>query len=257
MEIRPVTAARAFEQVVDQIANMIRLGELEVGDRMPSERELAAAVGLSRPSLREAISLLVDVGVLEVRRGSAGGIFVVSTDVPRELMRSRVAMKIDEIRGVLEARRLFEPRVAHLAAAYARAEDLERMQATIDAQKRMLEDGLDEDGQDRFHVQDGHFHMRMAAATHNSTIVALMQVLMARLDFAQESVQQQPENPAWVIDIHQRTLAAIRKANHDEIDVVMEEHIRGLEIAWERSTDNSLVRPLPSFMIPLDERDHG
>ena len=254
MEIRPITAARAFEQVVDQIASMIRLGELEVGDRMPSERERAAAVGISRPSLREAIGLLADVGVLEVRRGSAGGVFVVSTDVPRDLMRSRVAMKIDEIRGVLEARRLFEPRVAHLAAVYAREEDLERMQATIDAQLVMLEGEMDDEAMDRFHVQDGHFHMRMAGATHNSTIVAMMQTLLARLDFAQESVQQQPENPAWVIDIHQRTLAAIRKANHDEIDLVMEEHIRNLELAWERTTDNALVRPLPSFMIPLDER---
>ena len=74
---------------------------------------------ISRPTLREAIKTLAEAGVLEVRRGQSGGIFVASELVPRELLRSRQEIRFGEISGVLEARRLLEPRVAQLAAVHA------------------------------------------------------------------------------------------------------------------------------------------
>jgi DNA-binding FadR family transcriptional regulator len=250
----PITSERAFERVAEQILDAIRLGELSVGDRIPSERELAAGMRISRPSLREAIQLLRDIGVLEARRGPGGGIFVTSTDIPRDLLRSKVELRADEVRSVLEARRLLEPRVAHLAAVHATEEDFTRMQATLNAQKDMLDQGTYRDDPERFAVQDVHFHLRMAAATHNSTIVELMRTLQGRLEFARDFISHQDDNRLWVIDIHQRTLSAIRLADHRQIETVMEEHIRELELAWERTTESSMVRTLPDFLVPVDER---
>lgn len=159
---------------------------------------------------------------------------------------------------MLEARRLIEPRVAHLAAVHAQERDFERMQATIDAQKAMMADGTVETDPDRFAVQDVHFHVRMAGATHNSTIITLMRTLQARLEFARDLVEREQDVPEWVIDMHERTLAAIRLADHALIESVMEEHIRELELAWERSTANTLVRRLPDFMVPSEQRgDRG
>jgi GntR family transcriptional repressor for pyruvate dehydrogenase complex len=252
--IVPINPERAFERVAEQILDAIRMGELSVGDRLPSERELAAGMQISRPSLREAIQVLKDTGVLEVRRGPAGGVFVASIDIPRELLRSKVEVRGDEVRSVLEARRLLEPRVAHLAAVHATDEDFARMQATIDAQKDMLEHGTFREHPERFPVQDVHFHLRMAAATHNSTIISMMRALQGRLEFARDFISHEDANREWVIDIHERTLSAIRLADHELIEVVMEEHIRELELAWERSTESSIVRALPDFLVPLDER---
>lgn len=256
-KLHPVPSERAFERVADQILDAIRFGDLAIGDRIPSERELATSMQISRPSLREAIQLLKDLGVLEVRRGPAGGMYVTSTDIPRELLRAGVAVRADEVRSVLEARRLLEPRVAHLAAVHATEEDYARMQATIDAQVQMLTLGTYRDDPDRFSVQDVHFHLRMAGATHNPTVIGMMRTLQSKLEFARDFIRHEDTNREWVIEIHERTLAAIRLADHDLIEAVMEEHIRELELAWERTTESSLVRRLPDFLVPHDARTPG
>ena len=129
----PVGPRRTFEGAVEQIAERIRLGELGEGDRLPSERELAAAMQISRPTVREAVRVLADAGVLSVRPGPSGGTSVASGYVPAELLRSKSELRLGEVAGVLEARRLIEPRVAQLAAVNAREDDFARLQSLIDA----------------------------------------------------------------------------------------------------------------------------
>jgi GntR family transcriptional regulator, transcriptional repressor for pyruvate dehydrogenase complex len=249
-----VAPRRTFEGAVEQIAERIRLGEISAGDRLPSERELAAAMQISRPTLREAVRVLADAGVLTVRSGSTGGIFVVSDYVPIELLRSKSDLRLDEVAGVLEARRLIEPRVAQLAAVHAREEDYAHMQRVIDAQQRLLAEGDVLAQEDRFLQLDTQFHLRIARATGNSTIVSLMRTLLRRLEIARDLALHEPPIAAWVIDIHERTLAAIRSADHDRIERVMDEHLAAMERAWQRATDRVLVRPIPDFLRPLAER---
>jgi GntR family transcriptional repressor for pyruvate dehydrogenase complex len=95
----PVGPRRTFEGAVEQIAERIRLGELDAGDRLPSERDLAASMQISRATLREAVHVLVDAGVLAVRTGSTGGIFVLSDYVPMELLRSKSDLRLEEVAG--------------------------------------------------------------------------------------------------------------------------------------------------------------
>jgi DNA-binding GntR family transcriptional regulator len=97
----PVSSRRTFEEAVEQIAERIKAGDLHLGDRLPSERELAALMRISRPTLREAVKVLAEAGVLVVRRGQSGGIFVASELVPRDLLRSRQAIRVSEVAGVL------------------------------------------------------------------------------------------------------------------------------------------------------------
>jgi GntR family transcriptional regulator, transcriptional repressor for pyruvate dehydrogenase complex len=253
----PVGPRRTFEGAVEQIAERIRLGELATGDRLPSERDLAAAMQISRPTLREAVRVLADAGVLAVRSGSTGGIFVVSDYVPIEMLRSKSDLRLDEVAGVLEARRLIEPRVAQLAAVHAREEDYARMQRAIDAQKRLLaqSDVLAEE--DRFLQLDTQFHVAIARATGNSTIVSLMRTLLRRLEIARDLALHEPPTANWVIDIHERTLAAVRSSDHRRIDLVMDEHLAAMEQAWERATDRVLVRQIPDFLRPVADRRVG
>jgi len=114
----PVATRRTFEEAVEQIADKVKSGDLHVGDRLPSERELAAQMRISRPTLREAVKVLSEAGVLEVRRGQSGGIFVASELIPRELLQSRSEIRVGEVAGVLEARRLLEPRVARASVRW-------------------------------------------------------------------------------------------------------------------------------------------
>ena len=198
--------------------------------------------------------MLVEAGVLAVRSGSGGGTFVASGYVPRELLRSKSDLRLGEVAGVLEARRLLEPRVAQLAAVNAREEDFAALQRIIDAQQALLAEGDVLEHEDRFLQLDTQFHLRIARATGNSTIVSLMRTLLRRLEIARDLALHEPPVAAWAIDVHERTLAAIRSADHARIERVMDEHLAAMERAWEQATDRVLVRPIPEYMRPVAER---
>jgi GntR family transcriptional repressor for pyruvate dehydrogenase complex len=253
----PVATRRTFEEAVEQIAEKVKSGDLHVGDRLPSERELAGQMRISRPTLREAVKVLNEAGVLDVRRGQSGGIFVASELVPRELLRSRSEIRVSEVAGVLEARRLLEPRVAQLAAVHAGEEDFAAMLDTIERQRELA--GQDDflRHEDLFLQLDLKFHLGMARATRNSTVVSLMRSLFTRLEIARDMAVHAPLVPDWVIDIHERTLAAIRGHDFTLIDEVMDEHLSQLEQIWERETGRGLVRPLPDFLQPVAQRSRA
>src|SRR6185436_3006721 len=134
----PVRTRRTFEEAAEQIAEKVRAGVLRVGEKLPGERTLAAQMEISRPTLREAVRVLVDAGLLEVRRGPGGGMFVASDVVPVELVRQRSSMRLGEVASVLEARRLLEPRVAQLAAVRAGEEDFAALERSIEAMRRVV-----------------------------------------------------------------------------------------------------------------------
>jgi DNA-binding FadR family transcriptional regulator len=253
----PLSTRRTFEEAIEQIAEKVRSGDLHEGDRLPSERELAARMRISRPTLREAVKVLVEAGVLEVRRGQSGGIFVASELVPRELLRAGTAMRVSEVAGVLEARRLLEPRVAQLAAVHADDDDFVAMQATIERQRELAADPDFLRHEDLFLQLDLKFHLALARATRNSTVVQLVRHLFRRLEIARDMAVHAPLVPDWVIGIHERTLAAVRAADFELIDAVMDEHLAQLEQIWERETGRGLVRPLPDFLQPLATRSAG
>jgi GntR family transcriptional regulator, transcriptional repressor for pyruvate dehydrogenase complex len=253
----PVATRRTFEEAVEQIAEKIKAGDLHTGDRLPSERELAAQMRISRPTLREAIKVLTEAGVLEVRRGQSGGIFVASELIPRELLRSRQEIRFGEIAGVLEARRLLEPRVAQLAAVHATEDDFAVMAQTIERQRELAASDDFLSHEDLFLQLDMKFHLALARATRNATIVGLMRTMLRQLEIARDMAMHAPLVPDWTIDIHERTLAAVRAADFALIDEVMDEHLAQLEQIWERETGRGLVRTLPDFLQPVAERSRA
>ena len=204
----PVATRRTFEEAVEQIAEKVKSGDLHVGDRLPSSASWRRSMRISRPTLREAVKVLAEAGVLEVRRGQSGGIFVASELVPRELLRTRSEMRVGEVAGVLEARRLLEPRVAQLAAVHAGEDDFAAMQDTIERQRELAGARTSCSHEDLFLQLDLKFHLAMARATRNSTVVSLMRSLFSRLEIARDMAVHAPLVPDWVIDIHERTLGA-------------------------------------------------
>jgi GntR family transcriptional regulator, transcriptional repressor for pyruvate dehydrogenase complex len=243
-EFHPVATRRTFEEAVEQIAERITLGELRPGDQLPSERLLAQLMQISRPTVREAIRVLADSGVVEVRTGARGGAFVTSEYVPREVWRRQSDLRFAEIGGVLEARRLLEPQVAQLAARSASRADFEVMARTIEGQRRLAEQAGGEllEHEDRFLALDLQFHLGIASATQNTTIVSLVRSLLRRLEIARDMAVHEPPVFDWSIDIHERTLSAIRSGNTQDIDTVMDEHLAQLEEVWEREGGRPVAR---------------
>jgi DNA-binding FadR family transcriptional regulator len=247
----PVQTRRTFEEAVEQIAEKVKVGELQVGDRLPSERALADQMQISRPTLREAVKVLQDSGLIEVRRGAGGGMFVATEFVPPELLARRRDLRITEVAQVLEARRVLEPRIAQLAAMRAGDDDYAAMQRTIDDQRSiMAEAGEFFRGgrEDRFLALDVRFHLAIARASGNPMLVSLARQLYRELEIARDMTMHYETVPDWTIDVHERTLAAIRSGDLEAVDRVMDEHLGAVERTWEQETGRALVRPTPEFL---------
>ena len=159
-------ALQRYEQIAERLADDIRSGALVPGQRLPSERDLARTLEVSRASVREALASLALQGVVETRHGA--GTFVVgpppSNGTPHDASPS----------AVLEARPQLEPAVARLAAARAqRDETAEKLLAAMEAEPVELA---------TWNASDRLFHRQLAAMTHNPVLLAFADHVASLMD---------------------------------------------------------------------------
>ncbi|WP_019140330.1 FadR/GntR family transcriptional regulator [Noviherbaspirillum massiliense] len=232
MPIQAVESQRLYRQISNQLRALIIAGEFPVKSRLPAERDLAAQLGVSRPSLREALIALEVEGYIEVRMGS--GIYV--CEIPSS-QASGFDLSAEE--GPLElirARAMIEGEIAATAARVGRksqfdaiAEAIEMMEGDARAGRKPLE-------------ADRLFHVRMAEATGNCVLVGVVKRLFdARLGplFDQlDSHFETAEVWAQAIAEHREVLKALRAKNAAGARAAMQRH---MDIAYKRLT-SSLTR---------------
>lgn len=155
---------KLYMMVVDQIQNLIDNEELKCGDKLPSERDLSLEFGLSRSTVREAISALEIMKIVEVKPGL--GTFVIDCKVDD----NDLIEELNENDGIspteiFEARLILEPQLAKLAAKRATKEDLEAMRSILEESEK-----LDESELEKFEVCDEKFHDLIAKAAYNDVL---------------------------------------------------------------------------------------
>jgi GntR family transcriptional regulator, transcriptional repressor for pyruvate dehydrogenase complex len=160
----PVQTATTFEETVDRLGTAIRLGILAPGSRLPSERELADQLAISRSTLRQAITALVESGHLTSVRGRSGGTFVVPEP---PLAEGSAGLLPDDWRQVLDLRFAIETGIVALAAERAGDEPLAIMRDAIARMEAATEF-------DEYRRADVRFHIALAQATGVPRLVALM-----------------------------------------------------------------------------------
>ena len=167
-KIRPKSVS---QQVFDQLRDHIFRGELKPGDRLPPERELAQGMGVSRPTLREAINRLADRGLLEHRQGQ--GTFVAASERRRKQNPLSVLMDGQEatLPELLEVRLALESNAAMLAARRATSEDIANLEKCYLEMKNRVKTNQHDIGDDVF------FHMAIAYAGKNQVQTYLMKSL--------------------------------------------------------------------------------
>lgn len=242
-EFAPVRTRRAFEDAVAQIADRIHSGALRTGDSLPSERALASQLGISRGTLREAVDVLMRAGVLDAKAG-VGGTYVCSDAVPTRLLAHGVEVRLSEVSHVLEARRLFEPRIAQLAAVFAEPDDFALLDRTIELQREYAHDPA------RQLSIDTRFHVLIARATRNPVAVDMMKELLARIEIVREMALRGPDDPQLAVAVHEKTLAALKARDPARIEAVMDEHLAFLEQRWAAHGGRLRLRRLPDFLLP-------
>jgi GntR family transcriptional repressor for pyruvate dehydrogenase complex len=244
---RPVASRRTFEEAVEQIAYAVHVGDLRVGDRLPSERTLATQMEISRPTLREAIAVLSQAGIVKVVIGSRGGTVIDSDTVPSHLLDRGVQLRVSEVAQVLEARRIFEPQVAQLAAIYATDEDFRRLRHALEEHRATGDD------RDRLGKWDERFHIALARATGNPVVVQMMRDLLRKLAIAWDM----EHDVTMGVEMHERTLRALLTRDPATIDHIMDEHLSILERLWEDEAGRPRLRRTSGAFTTYHQQARG
>jgi DNA-binding FadR family transcriptional regulator len=176
LDIVPLRIPQLYEHIVARLRREIGSGVLAPGSKLPSERDLAQALGVSRPSVREAIGALQNAGLVETRAGA--GSFV-AADALERLDDSVDGDADTSVLALLEAREAVEPQVAALAARRGRPDA--RAEALLDAmdEAAALQDAAQSA---RWREADRLFHRQLAAMTANPLLARMGEVIAETMD---------------------------------------------------------------------------
>lgn len=186
-QLQPLAKTPLFERVAAALTEYIEARGLQPGDKLMSERELAAQLGVARSSVREAIATLRADGVVEARHGE--GIFLCERHARGEQIRFQVHVPDLDLPYIWESRQALETQCARLAASRATPEDIDAMAHAIDVQRLEVQRGLPGTEGDRL------FHEAVAVASHNPMIVQFLTAMresLARTSYKSLTTSGQP-----------------------------------------------------------------
>jgi GntR family transcriptional repressor for pyruvate dehydrogenase complex len=219
----PIELPRASDAVSRALVDGIRAGLAPVGSKLPKDSELARAFGVSRAGVREAFEVLRQAGIVEIRRGHLGGVFVRSLVIPTELLTDRTGLVLEEVRQLLEARRAVESLCARLASTRASEADIEALAE--------LADGLLEahDRPEDFIELDVRFHLRLASSSGNEPLADFLATIFRRLAAVRARYPVAYGSMATAEHYQYATLEALRLGDPELMSARMDEHLAGLE----------------------------
>ena len=226
MDFTPIKSKRLYEEIVEQIKQLITKGRLKPGDRLLAERELAEQFQVSRASVREAIRTLEMLGVIDIRPGE--GTFVRGTDSDDIIRPLAMFLAVERISllDMFEMRRIFETATAGLAAERASLEELDQIGSALENMRERL-NVMDPEKGEEF---DAAFHYAVAEATHNSLLTKLFKTVSEEFAKANSVARRQlyhdnVKNAQKIIDQHSEILEAIRSRSPQAASEAMLVHL--------------------------------
>ncbi|MDQ3780447.1 MAG: FadR family transcriptional regulator [Chloroflexota bacterium] len=212
---------RHAEQIYWAVVNWISATHARQGDRLPNETALAERFRVSRPTMREAIRVLEYSGLVEVRRGRNGGLFVGSGAVPQVVGALRTLLLFDQtsLQDLFDAREVLEVGTVRLAALQITPEHLAILAATI----RSMEEDLSVEG-----VIDANttFHLAIAEASGNAVLQAMMTALTKLLYEVVRHSANDVRTVGLKLEGHRAIYEALARRDQDAAVSAMRDHIR-------------------------------
>jgi len=222
-----IETKKVYKKIIEQIIELIQHGDLKPGDKLPSENILTKEFDISRPSVREALSAMEVMGIIESKGGKGNFIkdnidFFMSKHSLNELNEKESPFEL------LEVKKIIEPGCAGLCALHATKEDIIIM-------KKSLEKIHKSNGNiDLMIKYDREFHLNIAKATHNNLIFSFIQYLYNKSKEKKWNKLKQkrwriPGSPEKYHMHHKKILDAIRRKNYQEASENMFNHINIVE----------------------------
>jgi DNA-binding FadR family transcriptional regulator len=215
----PVRPPTTFEETVERLGTAIRLGLLPAGSQLPPERTLAEQLGISRSTLRQALTTLVQSGHLISLRGRSGGTFV--TAEPPLAERDGEALS-DEAWAVLDYRVAIELGSVALAIERASATELDRLQELVERMTAAT-------SFEKYRRADIRFHIGIAEAASSPRLVAAMTEVQGQMSDLIALIAHPEQVLTRSNDQHRRLVSALRRGDRARAARVIRDHIEGTE----------------------------
>lgn len=228
----PVSRVRtAYQQVADQLRELILTGALSAGDRLPPEAELAATFGVSRSTVREALRVLASRDLIRTARGTTGGTFVntVNFEQVSDYLETSIGLMSGSdgvtIAEMLEAREVLEVPSARLAALRRRDDHLTALREAIEREKRTR-------GRSGRFRENRNFHAIIVQASGNRLLSMVTEPVFRVLQAKFLSPDISEEFWARVDDEHEEIYAAIENGDGEAAAEAMRKHLANLRGAY-------------------------
>ncbi len=221
-QVEAIRRNRVYEEVARRIERLIN-DEMQPGDRLPPERQLAEMFQVSRGSIRDAIRTLETMGMVTARQGAGTVVREISADsviipLSSALMRQRKLAS-----ELLDVRKIIEPPLAARAALHATPEEIAEMEDILRRQEQKVRRG------ELAVEEDSEFHYSIALAADNSVVLRVLDVLMDLLRETRKRSLQVNGRLQKSYAGHQRVLAALKKGDAAAAEQAMRRHIEDIE----------------------------
>jgi len=218
---REIAPVRLYESAIEQIMDLIKNKKLKPGDKLPPERKLAEKLSISRGSLREAFRVLESRGLIKTKPGGGRFIREIRGNGHNNTENVILSLEKSSILELLEAREMFEVKIAEIAAQRATVENIKSIEEVLN--KMNEEDGLKDDKETE---SDTEFHLAIARATHNFVFTNTIQLYLDLLKKTREKTWQIPGRREKQKQEHLAIFQAIKEHNSKKAGEAMQKHLR-------------------------------
>jgi len=211
-----------YDRVVSFLREQLVTGQLKTGDRLLPERDLASALGVSRPVIREALRALATLGALEIRRGFGTVVREPNFTALSDYFGLVLAQQAGAVDDVMQARIAIERQAIRLACSRALTQDMDKLTQALQAIKETIGDPV------KGGAADFHFHTMIVDAAHSpalsSVYAAVAKLLQQSHTERRRVIASVPGVDAYLVDHHEAIMLAIQRKNASEADALLAEH---------------------------------
>lgn len=226
VEYKQIKPKKIYEEVAETILSWIKNGELNPGDKLDSVHQLAEKFQVGRAAIREALSALRAMGLIEMKQGE--GTYVKKFDPSMVTFPISAVMNSKDIFHLLEVRKILEAGSAYASAQKRTQNDLTKMDKALNRMNKMLDD------QNLGEEADIDFHLAIANATQNPILINLMNSVSEMMIENMRETRRlilfsKPENSEQLYQQHVEILMAIKNKEHDLARQIMINHLQFVE----------------------------
>ncbi len=217
----PIKTPKVYDQVIEQIKNKIKSGEIKKGDKLPSERELAESLSVSRTSVREAVRALEVIGLVESRQGAGNYIRTNFDNSLFEPLSIMFMLQESSLNEMYDLRETLELQCARLSAKNIEDNEIDLLTAILD---RMY---VAENEEESLHL-DIKFHYLIAKSSRNILLINVLEVISQLMDeFIKKSRMQilhEGNTRENLLEIHENLVGALKCRDEFKVCNAMKEH---------------------------------